>query len=64
VHGADARATLSNTTLDDRAPEIGYEGQWTQQEGPNFHGGTSSYTSGPGNALTLNFSGASPLQRD
>ncbi|CAK9780428.1 unnamed protein product [Cutaneotrichosporon oleaginosum] len=51
-------ATLSNTTLDDRAPEIKYEGQWTQQQGPNFHAGTSTYTSGPGNAMMLNFTGS------
>lgn len=54
---ADPSATLTNTTLDDRSPEIRFEGAWTQQTGPNFHDQTSTYTSGPGNALTLNFSG-------
>ncbi|BEI84207.1 hypothetical protein CcaverHIS002_0408110 [Cutaneotrichosporon cavernicola] len=50
--------TLSNTTLDDRNPSIAYLGNWTQQAGPNFHSETSTYTSGPGNAVSLIFSGS------
>ncbi|GMK53583.1 hypothetical protein CspeluHIS016_0101690 [Cutaneotrichosporon spelunceum] len=51
-------ATLSNKTLDDRDPNIVYRGSWTQQTGPNFYSGTSTYTSGPGNSMSLNFSGS------
>ncbi|BEJ15229.1 hypothetical protein CspHIS471_0409960 [Cutaneotrichosporon sp. HIS471] len=50
--------TLTNTTLDDRNLNIAYQGNWTQQTGPNFHSQTSTYTSGPGNAVSFIFSGS------
>lgn len=50
-------ATITNTTLDDRAPEIKYDGTWTGQDGPNFHNQTSTYTGGPNNAMEVSFAG-------
>lgn len=52
-------ATVTNTTLDDRSPEIKFTGQWTPQTGPNFFNQTSTYTEGPNNAFEVNFTGMS-----
>jgi hypothetical protein len=53
-----AGAEITNTTLDDRAPELKFSGEWTQQTGPNFFNQTSTYTSGPGNYFEVNFTGS------
>jgi hypothetical protein len=50
-------ATLTNTTVQDNSPDITYSGSWTEQSGPNFSGGTSHYTQGPGNAFEYSFTG-------
>lgn len=58
-HIADSipSATLTNTTVQDNSPDITYSGSWTEQSGPNFSGGTSHYTQGPGNAFQYSFTG-------
>lgn len=59
LHPADSvpSATLTNTTVQDNSPDITYSGSWTEQSGPNFSGGTSHYTQGPGNAFEYSFTG-------
>lgn len=51
------RATLSNTTIDDRDSGIRFTNQWTQQTGPNFYDQTSTYTQGPDNSFEYTFAG-------
>lgn len=53
------RATLTNTTLDDRDPNVTFSGDWTQQTGPNFFNQTSTYTQGAGNTFEFKFEGTS-----
>jgi hypothetical protein len=52
------RSTLTNTTLDDSSPLITYTGSWTTNQLPLFYGGSSIYTSTPGDSLSFNFSGS------
>lgn len=52
-------AGSDDQTWDDRNAGIKYIGSWTQQTGPNFYNGTSTYTSGPGNAFEMAFEGMS-----
>lgn len=54
------RSTLTNTTLDDRDPNVTFSGDWTQQNGPNFFNQTSTYTQGAGNAFEFKFEGKIP----
>lgn len=49
---------MKNTTVDDRDTSfLKFDGQWTQQQGPNFFDGTSSFTSADGASVAFNFSG-------
>jgi len=57
VNAAHRRATLTNTTVQNDDSKVQYSGSWTTQSGPNFNGGTSTYTSGPNNAFTFSFEG-------
>jgi hypothetical protein len=50
-------ATVTNTTLDDHAPEVRFTGDWTQQTGPNFHDQTSTYTGSAGSYFEVDFAG-------
>ena len=52
------RSTLTNTTLDDPSPLITYSGQWTTNQNPLFSGGSTIYTSTPGDSLTFSFQGS------
>jgi hypothetical protein len=49
---------LQNTTLDDNSPEITYNGTWTSNQVDLFYGGSSIYTSTPGDSFSFNFSGS------
>jgi hypothetical protein len=57
---AVARATLTNTTVDEHDPSIAYTGTWTTNNDTLFYGGSSIYTSTPGDSFSFNFSGTSP----
>ncbi|KAK1926021.1 hypothetical protein DB88DRAFT_537969 [Papiliotrema laurentii] len=51
-------AELTNTTVQNDDPKIQYSGDWTTQNGPNFSGGTSTYTSGQKSSFNFSFQGS------
>jgi hypothetical protein len=49
---------LTNTTLDDPSSLITYTGQWTSNQNPLFSGGSTVYTSTPGDSFSFTFQGS------
>jgi hypothetical protein len=49
---------LTNTTLDDPSSLIKYSGSWTTNQNPLFSGGSSIYTSTPGDSFSFDFEGS------
>ncbi|WVQ80956.1 hypothetical protein IAT38_003063 [Cryptococcus sp. DSM 104549] len=53
----DIGSGVTNTTMDDATLGVRYQGYWTINGG-DFFNGTSSYTQGPGNMFSFNFTGS------